>query len=93
MPRKFNWTQAQHLVDEYLSGDIPSARNLYNRMRETGIHISKNTVYSRVRGELKAVSYVDMFGYLNFSETIKTTYFPFGCSETHFSTVARREGM
>lgn len=58
MPRRFNWTQkdAQNLVDEYLSGKIPSARNLYNRMRASGIHISKNTVYSRVRGELKAVS-------------------------------------
>lgn len=58
MPRRFNWKQegAHQLVDEYLTGKIPSARNLYNRMRDAGLRVSKNTVYARVRADLRKAS-------------------------------------
>lgn len=61
MPRRFNWKQdvAHQLVDAYLNGKIQSARQLYNSMKNAGLRVSKNTVYSRVRQDLREVSWLE----------------------------------
>ncbi|KAI6192336.1 hypothetical protein M3Y97_00326300 [Aphelenchoides bicaudatus] len=55
MPRRFNWKQdgVHELVQDYLAGKIQSARQLYNFIKDAGFKVSKNTVYSRVRSDLR----------------------------------------
>lgn len=57
MPRRFNWKQdgVHELVQDYLAGKIQSARQLYNFIKDAGFKVSKNTVYSRVRSDLRKV--------------------------------------